>query len=44
MRYFRAIFILPILLPLGFFVGIFWAFAVATAKDPVELLKEIVYG
>jgi hypothetical protein len=44
MRYFRAIFILPILLPLGLFVGIFWAVAVATAKNPIDYIKELGNG
>jgi hypothetical protein len=41
MRYFRAIFILPILLPLGLFVGIFWAVVVSLQKNPINYIKEL---
>jgi hypothetical protein len=41
MRYFRAIFILPILLPLGLFVGIFWAVAVSLQKNPIDYIKNL---
>jgi hypothetical protein len=41
MRYFRAIFILPILLPLGLFVGIFWAVVVSIQENPIDYIKEL---
>jgi hypothetical protein len=41
MRYFRAIFILPILLPLGLVVGIFWAVVVSLQKNPIDYIKEL---